>query len=370
MTDLLSSPDEHVRACPCTPTGTSTSPTTNATLDKDQCSTPSIPYLTVSPMPLYSPPSSPGPSTCGAPAVTTSSIQSPKPKEEPLTAVDKALMCLPFVVGSKQPIKQEEDEETIDLSFDTTMSASAPEEDASTSSFHRITSADNASCPATQMAESDSLSRLRNTPPGLVLSVPPNTGRPFQSHQVFLVPSGVQRTRVNAFPKTDTFLEEGMVMLSPGCQECRSMGIYCTFGAGVLLSGKPREPSKGNCDFCKLGNKKCRGNGFTGRKWRRLISGQQTGSIEPPREAQGASSRAGSDSNTALLEQAAGRLEARSQARRREGTSRQTPNANIQAGSDQKFASVDQLAMLHRLAELESEMQTLKAQLGHTQPGS
>lgn len=81
-----------------------------------------------------------------------------------------------------------------------------------------------------------------------------------------LVPPGVTRVKHFDFPSLDAPLEPGMVAPIQGCLECTVKNIHCTYGAGVRLNGKTRDPADGKCDYCLFTTRKCRGNGFVGYK--------------------------------------------------------------------------------------------------------
>lgn len=66
-----------------------------------------------------------------------------------------------------------------------------------------------------------------------------------------------------------------MVSHTPGCLECTLKGIHCTYGAGVRLNGKTRDPITGKCDYCLFTTRKCKGNGYEG--YGREVTGLGTG---------------------------------------------------------------------------------------------
>lgn len=139
-------------------------------------------------------------------------------------------------------IKQEEDYDMIDLTPDTTSEPIS-------SSYEQL--------PVDTRGDA----RYR-IPHGLDIS---GRLRSNQISRTFLVPLGVKRERTQDFPELGSPLEEGMVACEPGCYECRSRKIHCTFGAGVNAFGQTRDPAKGKCDYCKFRLQKCGGNGYGGQ---------------------------------------------------------------------------------------------------------
>lgn len=100
--------------------------------------------------------------------------------------------------------------------------------------------------------------------PGLSFSGPVDKTKNLQQQRRFLVPPGVTRVAHSDFPLLTSPLESGIVPVSPGCLECTLKGIHCTYGAGVRLNGKTRDPATGKCDYCLFTTRKCRGNGYEG----------------------------------------------------------------------------------------------------------
>ncbi|CDW97712.1 hypothetical protein [Sporisorium scitamineum] len=103
-------------------------------------------------------------------------------------------------------------------------------------------------------------------PPGLAFSGPMDNTKNIQRQRRFLVPPGVVRDKQSDFPELSDDLEKGMISHTPGCLECSLKKIHCTYGAGVRLSGKSRDPTTGKCDYCIFTTRKCCGNGYEGNQ--------------------------------------------------------------------------------------------------------
>ncbi|CBQ73664.1 hypothetical protein sr14259 [Sporisorium reilianum SRZ2] len=128
--------------------------------------------------------------------------------------------------------------------------------------------------PSTTSAASRTISAIvsgpkiyqHRAPPGLAFSGPMDKTKNIQRQRRFLVPPGVVRDKHSDFPSLKADLEKGMIAHTPGCLECSVKKIHCTYGAGVRLNGKSRDPMTGKCDYCIFTTRKCRGNGYEGNK--------------------------------------------------------------------------------------------------------
>ncbi|SJX63503.1 uncharacterized protein SRS1_14259 [Sporisorium reilianum f. sp. reilianum] len=132
----------------------------------------------------------------------------------------------------------------------------------------------NTSKPSTASAASRTISAIvsgpkiyqHRAPPGLAFSGPMDKTKNIQRQRRFLVPPGVVRDKHSDFPSLKADLEKGMIAHTPGCLECSVKKIHCTYGAGVRLNGKSRDPTTGKCDYCIFTTRKCRGNGYEGNR--------------------------------------------------------------------------------------------------------